>query len=120
MLGATSRLPSSIAFRQRPETPYGAAAPRTYLFGVSTYVSLGDELIEFACLTFQSDDSLRRRRRAERLARDHAGAARANFLAAGVLGDVTAVERGLAVDPGLATRAGGPRGWTPLLYLCFG
>lgn len=36
-----------------------------------------------------------------------------------VLGDVEAVERTLTADPDAANRPCGPKGWTPLLYLCF-
>jgi len=95
-----------------PSKPY----PRP----VSAELSRTDQFVEFACLTFQSDDGVRRRRRAERLAADPAALAREDFLAAVILGDVAVVARGLAADPGLATRPGGPRGWVPLLYLCFG
>lgn len=38
---------------------------------------------------------------------------------AAVLGDVAGVERALRQDPDWARRRGGPRDWTPLLYLAF-
>jgi ankyrin repeat protein len=93
---------------------------RPYPSPVPTDLSPPDEVVEFACLTFHPDDSRLRRRRAERLALARPALASEGFLAAVVLGDVEAVRRGLALDPGLATRPGGPRGWVPLLYLGFG
>jgi ankyrin repeat protein len=82
--------------------------------------SPADRFVEEACLTFHPDDHPRRRRRAERLWQEHPHLATESFPAAVVLGDVEAVSRHLAADPGLATRASGPRGWAPLLYLTFG
>jgi hypothetical protein len=92
-----------------PSRPYPAPVPAN--------LSRVDEFIEFGCLTFQPDDSVGRRRRAERLAVTHAGLADESFVAAVLLGDAGAVKRSLAADPGLAVRPGGPRGWVPLLYL---
>ena len=57
--------------------------------------------------------------RAERLLALHPGIARASFHTALILGDDVAVERRLADAPELAVRAGGPRGWTPLHYVCY-
>jgi hypothetical protein len=94
--------------------------PRPYPAPVPDGLSPGDELVEYACLTFHPDDGVRRRRRAERLAGLSPGLAGESFFAAVVLGDVAAVRRALAADAGVAARAGGPRGWVPLLYLCFG
>jgi hypothetical protein len=75
-----------------------------------------------------------------RLLERHPEIADANFYASVVCGDLDAVNRALAADPGLATRASegadpargeaagegdlvkrdwGPKGWQPLLYLCF-
>lgn len=56
--------------------------------------------------------------RAERLLALHPRVAGASFYTALVLGDAVAVEARLAEKPGLATAAGGPRGWEPLLYVC--
>ena len=69
-----------------------------------------DEFIQAA-----TDD---RTARAERLLALHPRIAQASFYAALVLGDAAAVESRLAAKPELATKAGGPRGWEPLLYLC--
>lgn len=79
-----------------------------------------DGFIESACLTFQPDDGVHRRQHAHELAADAAALAKESFLAAVILGDVALVENWLAGDPVLATRPDGPRGWVPLLYLCFG
>src|SRR5690348_2686917 len=57
--------------------------------------------------------------RAERLFRLHPRMANADFHAALVLGVAPRVESRLAEDPRLAARAGGPRSWEPLLYLCY-
>ncbi len=59
-----------------------------------------------------------RRDRAERLLALHPGIARANFYTALLIGDAEAVNVRLSQDPALATRAGGPRGWEPLHYVC--
>jgi ankyrin repeat protein len=56
--------------------------------------------------------------RAEGLLQSHPRIARANLHTALVLGDGEAVESALTRDPNLATAAGGPRGWEPLLYVC--
>lgn len=56
--------------------------------------------------------------RAERLLRLFPRIAGASFYSALLLGDAAAVERQLAERPALATTAGGPRSWEPLLYLC--
>ncbi len=56
--------------------------------------------------------------RAERLLALHAGIAGANFHTELLVGDAAAVEVRLAKDPSLATKAGGPREWPPIVYLC--
>src|SRR5690348_3807351 len=56
--------------------------------------------------------------RAERLLRVFPRIAGASFHTALLLGDATHVARQLAERPALATEAGGPRSWEPLLYLC--
>jgi ankyrin repeat protein len=85
-------------------------------------------------------DHLRARHTAMRLLEHSPDIARASFYTAVVCGDLDAVTRALAADPGLAVRASGgaspertegagegdlvkrdwgPKGWEPLLYLCF-
>ena len=56
--------------------------------------------------------------RAERLLALHPRIASATFHTALVLGDVAMVEEQLRVHPEVATQAGGPQGWEPLLYVC--
>jgi ankyrin repeat protein len=56
--------------------------------------------------------------RAERLLALHPRIASASLYTALVLGDVTSVEARLHDHPELATRAGGPQNWEPLLYAC--
>jgi len=55
---------------------------------------------------------------ADRLLKRHPGIARHSIYTAVVCGELAAVERLLAGDPGAASRKGGPRDWPPLLYLC--
>lgn len=84
-------------------------------------MTVAEQFVELACLTFQPDDGIGRRRRAERLAlAGPAELSAESFCAAVVMGDVAAVSRILANDAAAATRPDGPRGWVPLLYLCFG
>ena len=85
-------------------------------------------------------DHVRAEHTAMRLLERHPAIARASFATAVVCGDLEAVTRMLAVDPGLATRADGEpgsartgvggegdlvkrdwgvKGWEPLSYLCF-
>ena len=56
--------------------------------------------------------------RAERLLQLFPRIAGASFHTALLLGDVAEVERRLSERASLATEAGGPRSWAPLLYLC--
>ena len=56
---------------------------------------------------------------AMRLLARHPSLASSSFEAAIVCGNLAVVERMLADNPALATTKGGPRGWEPLLYLCY-
>jgi ankyrin repeat protein len=76
--------------------------------------------VDLACLTYSNADSPSRRRRAARLLETVPGIVGASIHAAAVVGDLGATRRLLDADPALATRGGGPRGWVPLLYLCYG
>lgn len=58
-------------------------------------------------------------RRAEELLRTEPGLATANIYALCVTANQKRMERLLRRDPALATTAGGPRGWRPILYLCY-
>jgi uncharacterized protein len=55
---------------------------------------------------------------AGRLLQAHPELAGHDFYTAVICGDVEEVRRRLDENPSLANAAGGPRGWTPLLYLC--
>jgi ankyrin repeat protein len=57
--------------------------------------------------------------RAEEIRTSHPEVAAADLFTAAVLGDAAGVRQRLALDPGSATRTGGPHGWDPLTYLCF-
>jgi ankyrin repeat protein len=56
--------------------------------------------------------------RAARLLARHPEIGNTDFHAALVLGRADVATRALAAAPHLATAAGGPRGWPPLLYVC--
>lgn len=79
-----------------------------------------DVFVDLACLTYSSAESPSRRRQAARLLETVPGIVGASLHAAAVVGDLATAQRLLDADPALATRAGGPRGWVPLLYLCYG
>ncbi len=55
--------------------------------------------------------------RAERLLARDPGLAHADFVTACVVADEERVRAALEADASLATRAGGPKGWPPLVYL---
>src|SRR5437016_4121171 len=57
--------------------------------------------------------------RAERIVTLHPGIVNANLHTALVLGDAKAVDTRLERDPSLARKAGGPRGWEPIHYVCY-
>ena len=56
---------------------------------------------------------------AERIRRSTPDVPRASVYAAAVAGDDVALRQWVASDASLATAAGGPRNWAPLVYLCF-
>lgn len=56
---------------------------------------------------------------ARRLLERYPEIAHDSFHTAVACGDLNRVERELAARPVLATESGGPKGWEPLLYLCF-
>jgi ankyrin repeat protein len=59
-------------------------------------------------------------RAALRILTRHPEIARDSIYTAVVCGDLESVKRLLAERPEAATESGGARGWTPLLYLCYG
>ncbi len=73
-----------------------------------------------ACLDWRvgGPDRIRDTHAAGRLLQHHPEIARANIFTAVVCGELDLVREILAQDPQAAVDPGGPRGWTPLLYLC--
>lgn len=83
---------------------------------------LGARLIEFACWDHHTHGIQSYRSNqcsAMRLLSRRPDLARQSFFTAIVCGDLDHVRSVLEREPDLAVRQGGPRGWTPLLYLCF-
>jgi hypothetical protein len=78
-----------------------------------------DRFLDLACLMYEGEDSPARRAEAERLLQADPGLVAGSVHAAAAVGDVATLRALLAGAPGLATTAGGPRGWVPLLYLCY-
>lgn len=78
------------------------------------------EFIGKACLSYGNDDWPQKWRRAERIRVRHPEIARANVYTACVAGELDHVHALLAADPSLAARPGGPQGWLPLLFVCYG
>ena len=71
-----------------------------------------DEMLRHAI--FQGDPAV-----AARLFERNPDVAKLDIFTAVAAGDLAEVERLLAADPEAASRAGGPRGWPPLLYLAY-
>jgi len=78
-----------------------------------------DRFLDLACLTYAGNDSPDRRAEAERLLAAEPGLTATSIHAAAAVGDVAGLQALLAEEGGRATVAGGPRGWVPLLYLCY-
>jgi len=79
-----------------------------------------DEFLRRACLSYTPDDWPEKWRHAERIRVRHPEVARASIHTAAVAGELELVEALLARDPGQARRPGGPQGWEPLLFVCYG
>ncbi len=77
-----------------------------------------EEFLRLACLTYAGDDLALQERAAEMLRRDPSLASRSIYTAAAA-GDAATAARLLGADPSLATTAGGPNAWDPLLYLAY-
>ncbi len=86
-----------------------------------TPTGLLDELLQNACIFSGGPlDVPAKWRRAERIRVLHPELATASIHTAVVCGELRHVEALLRRDPSLATKPGGPRGWEPLLLLCYG
>ena len=78
-----------------------------------------ERFLDLACLSYEGNDSPDRRAEAEQLLAAHPEIVADSVHVAAAVGDVAAVQTLLAADRGRATASGGPRGWVPLLYLCY-
>jgi ankyrin repeat protein len=115
-LGSWAALKDAVADRERARRSHGERAA---------------EFLELACLNYgvrpgtedwdpSYPDGPERRRLAARILDSHPEVGRAGIHAAAVCGDLAEVERVLAERPRAARETGGPWGWEPLLYVCFG
>jgi ankyrin repeat protein len=78
--------------------------------------------LEFACWDHHvhgKGDHWRRDRAASRLLAQHPEIACDSIYPSVVCGERDEVDRLIAANPEVARTSGGPRGWTPLLYLCY-
>ena len=78
-----------------------------------------DRFLDLACLTYEGQDSPERRVEAAQLLLADPDLVTGSVHAAAAVGDLAALRTLLAEDRGRAKVAGGPRGWAPLLYLCY-
>lgn len=95
------------ARRWEPGAPMPDDAPLTHRF------------VRLACLTYTEQDGPGRWYEAGRLLAGAPGLCSDDIWAASAAADAPAVARLLGGDTGLATRGGGPYGWTPLCYLAY-
>lgn len=79
-----------------------------------------DELLRKACLSYGDDDFPSKWQRAGRIVARYPEVATSNLYTAVVTGEVEHVRRALARSPAAAKTKGGPQGWEPLLFLCYG
>ena len=89
---------------------------------VASTGDLADRLMRYACWDHHTHGKASYRSHshsAARLLSRHPGLARDSLYTAVVCGELDHVRRLLDETPALAVQQGGPRGWTPLLYLCF-
>lgn len=80
--------------------------------------ALADRFSDLACLTY-SGDHVNRRKQAERILAGTPDIVAATPYAAASAFDVAGIRAFLRADAANATRGGGPRGWPPLMYLCY-
>jgi ankyrin repeat protein len=80
--------------------------------------SLADRFLRLACLTY-SDDQAADREAAARLLAEHPELPGHSLSAAAACADAAEVRRHLSGRPAGARAAGGPYGWSPLLYLAY-
>ena len=80
--------------------------------------ALSSEFLDMACLGTGSERPSRIGR-ARRILAETPAVGSTSLFAAAASGNIAAATRMLDEDPDLVSRRGGPRGWDPLLYLCF-
>lgn len=73
----------------------------------------------YACLEYWGNDDVKRRMQAEALLSDTPQIVDNDIYAAAAANDFEALKKQLIVDERLATAIGGPRGWPPILYVCY-
>jgi uncharacterized protein len=90
--------------------------------GAASHAERVTRFLQFACWDHHTHGKADHRmydRAAQRILAQHPDIARDSIYTAIVCGDVEEVTRILAARPDAAREAGGPRGWTPILYLAF-
>ncbi|MEH3131034.1 MAG: ankyrin repeat domain-containing protein [Mycolicibacterium neoaurum] len=80
---------------------------------------LADRFCALACLRYDGADAPPRRAAAAALLRDRSELVEGNPWAAAAASDVRALSAQLRESPDLASTAGGPFGWPPLMYLAY-
>jgi ankyrin repeat protein len=85
---------------------------------VADNASAADEFVRLACLAYD-DVGPEQWAEARALLADQPDIVAGNIYAAAVAADPDAIDAILRADPAGATRAGGPKGWDPLLYLAY-
>ena len=80
--------------------------------------AIADRFTDLACLTY-GGDHVSRRQQAEGMLAATPDIGAATPYAAATAFDVAAIRACLQADAGYAARAGGPRAWPPLMYLCY-
>jgi len=81
---------------------------------------IADKFLTLACLEYTDQDCPDRYAEAQSILDLYADRLEPNIYTASIIGDVDTVRRHLQTDPLLVRQKGGPRGWDPLLYLCYG
>ena len=74
---------------------------------------------DLACLCYSPNENIRRRDRAARLLKESPDLTSSDIFAAAAAADVEAMRRLLSGDPSQANQSGGPREWSPLMYVTF-
>jgi ankyrin repeat protein len=80
--------------------------------------ALADRFADLACLTY-GGDHVSRRQQAEAMLAATPDIGAATPYAAATAFDAAAIHAYLQADAGYAARAGGPRTWPPLMYVCY-